>query len=68
MNKISCIMGKEPLLHVHTAKGQASLSFHAGSPELMLFAHISGRPKGNLAKKTRCDLNKGSGMCTERLI
>ena len=51
MNKISCIMGKEPLLHVHTAKGQASLSFHAGSPEPMLLAHISGRPKGNLAKK-----------------
>ena len=38
------------------------------SPEPMLFAQVNGRSRGNFSQRTRCDLAKGPGMHTERLI
>ena len=47
------VLGKESLLHIRTAKFQASLRISAGSPEPVLFAHVRDRPKGNFSQKTR---------------
>ena len=45
----SHVMEKDPLSHMQTAKVQACLRIRAVSPDTMLFAHVSGRTRGNFS-------------------
>ena len=46
-------MGNELLQHMQTANVQRSLPFCTVSPEPILFAHVSGRPRVNSSKGAR---------------
>ena len=45
------VLGKESLLHIRTAKVQASLRGCAGSTEPVLFAHVRGQKETSTKKK-----------------
>ena len=52
VKQMNRVMGNQPLYHMRIAMLQARLRIRAVSPEPMLFAHVSRRPRESFSERT----------------